>query len=131
MQCVLFTFVIAEQLFPVFDFDNLKLLKIFFTFRCPGLESTRYRAVCCGCCCGPHIIESAVPALFSNTPSVSGLPVYWKWPAKTFHCCFHLSRYDERCALPLLCTFCTKAVREGKSSALMREVTISRGEIPS
>lgn len=37
---------------------------------------------------------------------------------------------DEHCALNLPGTFCTKAVREGKSSALMRELSVSKGEIP-
>lgn len=52
----------------------------------------------------------------------------WKWTGKNFHCCFPLSRYDGHCALPPLCTFCTNAVREGKSSPLMREVAVSKGK---
>lgn len=54
---------------------------------------------------------------------VSILPLLSPIPG-TFNCCFLLRRFDERCALPL-CTFCTKAVREGKSSALMRELNAS------
>lgn len=94
----------------------------YFSLCCPGLRSSRYRAVGCGCGCSPHIMEIAVPALFSNTPSVSRLLSFFG--REIFHCHFHLSRYDGLCALPLLCTFYTKAVREGKSSALMREVTV-------
>lgn len=28
-----------------------------------------FSVLCCGCCCGPHIIETAVPALFSKRTS--------------------------------------------------------------
>lgn len=75
------------------------------------------------------IIESPVPALFFKHIFVSAFLFYWKWPRKTFLCCFHLPRYDGRFALPFLCTFYTTAVREGKSSALMREVTLFKREI--
>lgn len=58
---------------------------------------------------------------FSNTPSL--------WPGKTFHSIVLFVGYDGRAALPLLCTFCTKAVWEGISFAFNREVTIFKGEI--
>lgn len=58
-----------------------------------------------------------VLAGFDSASALSPIP-------GTFKCCFLLRRFDERCALPL-CTFCTKAVREGKSSALMRELNAS------
>lgn len=56
-----------------FDSDKLRLLPIIRWLCCPGVGGSRCEALGCGCACGPHIRKSAAPALFSNTPSVSGL----------------------------------------------------------
>ena len=110
--------------FVVFDFENILYPVTQFLkgtrHRAAGelrmwLRPTHYRKVLFQLC------TSLVCQLFFP-------PLFWKWPGKNFHCCFPLSRYDGHCALPPLCTFCTKAVWEGKSSALMREVTVSKGK---
>lgn len=83
MPFVLFPCVIVEQLFAFVWFWETKI-KIYLSLLPIGLERTRYRAICCGCYCGPRIIESAVPALFSNTPSIWFLSLlemtWWDFP---------------------------------------------------
>lgn len=126
-----FTFVIAEPLFASIRFWNnqnyfkcfLFFLSFFFIFVARFTKNQTQSTLLQMLLWSTHCRKCCSSFIFC-------LPVYWKWPAKTFHCCFHLTRYDGRFALPLLCTFCTKAVLDGKSSALMRDVTLSRGEIP-
>lgn len=122
-------FVIAEPLFDSIRFwNNWNYIKcfVFLLFYFPGQVYKEPDTKCSAT--DAALVHSQCRKCCSSF--IFCLPVYWKWPGKTFHCCFHFTRYDGRSALPLLCTFCTKAVLDGKSSALMREVTLSRGEIP-
>lgn len=76
--------------------------------------------------------EKALPQLYFLAHPPSLLPPFIGSDLQRLSAVvFHVSWYDGRCALPLLCTFCTKAVREGKSSPLMGELTGSKREIPS
>lgn len=96
---------------PLFDFDKVKLLPRFRKYQIQSsllmmlFWSTHYRK--CRLC------------------SLSLLEMTWE----DFPLMFSLV-CDGRCALPLLCTFYKKAVRERKSSALKREVIIFKREIP-
>lgn len=112
MQFVLFTFVIAVQFFPFDWFWETQITSNIFLSLLP-----RFRK---------HQKQSSV--LFQRLPSLLFQFIgndLVRLSAVVFTCV-----YDGRSVLPLLCTFCTKAVREGKSSALKWEVTIFKREIP-